>query len=82
MGVGCWLIYPNFPSTAVSFRTAFVRESDAGPLAMFFAVLTLLLFRAADLHWNEAVSTVWPIMREPRVYTAKRTMVYHGHFLA
>jgi amino acid transporter len=74
---------PELPRTAHVVREGFSR----GTAALGFGGLLLLFMRAYSLGGGtytgiEAVSNGLPIMREPRVDTGKRTMLYMGTSLA
>lgn len=74
---------PEFPATISTVGQEFQNGIQSlGPLA-----LVLLMFHAYSLGGGtytgiEAVSNGLPIMREPKVQTAKRTMLYMGTSLA
>jgi amino acid transporter len=74
---------PALPQTAQHVRDGF----QQGAATLGVGGLLLLFFRAYSLGGGtytgiEAVSNGLPIMREPQVQTAKRTMVYMGTSLA
>jgi amino acid transporter len=74
---------PELPSTARSVREGFTE----GVATLGIGGLLLLFVRAYSLGGGtytgiEAVSNGLPIMREPKVQTGKRTMVYMGTSLA
>jgi hypothetical protein len=74
---------PQLPATAVAVREGFSR----GTATLGVGGLLLLFVRAYSLGGGtytgiEAVSNGLPIMREPKVETGKRTMLYMGTSLA
>ena len=74
---------PELPSTARAVRDGFAE----GTATLGVSGLLLLFFRAYSLGGGtytgiEAVSNGLPIMREPKVETGKRTMVYMATSLA
>jgi amino acid transporter len=74
---------PQLPATAVALREGFSR----GTATLGAGGLLLLFVRAYSLGGGtytgiEAVSNGLPIMREPKVETGKRTMLYMGTSLA
>ena len=74
---------PELPATVREVRTGF----EGGVAALGFGGLMLIFLRAFSLGGGtytgiEAVSNGIPIMREPKVETGKRTMVYMGVSLA
>jgi len=83
IGAGILGHLPELPSTVVSVRNGFAE----GAATLGVGGLLLLFIRAYSLGGGtytgiEAVSNGLPIMREPRVETGKRTMVYMGTSLA
>lgn len=74
---------PELPATAADVRTGFAR----GSTTLGIGGLLLLFVRAYSLGGGtytgiEAVSNGLPIMREPKIETGKRTMLYMGTSLA
>jgi amino acid transporter len=80
---GIFAHLPQLPATAASVRAGF----SQGSAALGLSGLLLLFIRAYSLGGGtytgiEAVSNGLPIMREPKVETGKRTMLYMGTSLA
>src|SRR5689334_908997 len=80
---GIFAHLPQLPATAASVRAGF----SQGSAALGLGGLLLLFIRAYSLGGGtytgiEAVSNGLPIMREPKVETGKRTMLYMGTSLA
>jgi len=83
IGGGLLAHLPELPSTAVSISNGLrAGVGTLGPWAMFLLFLHSYSLGGGTYTGIEAVSTGLPIMREPRVYTAKRTMVYMAISLA
>ncbi len=83
IGGGIVARVPSIPATADQVKTGF----DGGLATLGFGGLVLLFVHAYSLGGGtytgiEAVSNGLPIMRDPKVQTAKRTMVYMASSLA
>lgn len=77
IGVGVFEHIANFPMVATQATEGFARDSSI----LGIGAMLLIFARAFSLGGGtytgiEAVSNGMPIMREPRVHTAKRTMMY------
>lgn len=74
---------PEIPSTAQSVGNGFYQGTQTiGIFGMFALLLHAYSMGGGTYTGIEAVSNGLPIMREPRVQTAKRTMVYMAVSLA
>ena len=74
---------PEFPALAESVRDGFQGGlATLGAGGMFLLLIHAFSLGGGTYTGIEAVSNGIPIMREPRVQTAKRTMLYMGSSLA
>ena len=74
---------PEFPQTYHEVKTGFSSGwQSLGPAAMFLLFVHAYSLGGGTYTGIEAVSNGLPIMREPRVQTAKRTMIYMAVSLA
>ncbi|HKB92377.1 MAG TPA: amino acid permease, partial [Opitutaceae bacterium] len=82
--VGCVVIYGNqLPALAHSFTHSLSQDAkQLGLWAMFLLFMNAYSRGAGTYTGIEAVSNGVPIMREPRIATAKRTMFYMAASLA
>ena len=83
IGGGIIMRAPELPSTAVKVAHDFQGGLNTiGPAAMLLLFVHAYSLGGGTYTGIEAVSNGLPIMREPRVQTAKRTMVYMALSLA
>jgi amino acid transporter len=74
---------PELPATTAAVATGFRNGwTSLGPVAMLLLFVHAYSLGGGTYTGIEAVSNGLPIMREPRVATAKRTMVYMAASLA